>query len=143
MELASSLVFKANILLINGGTKFVRESIEFMSFDLPKLRFFFQFVFFFCFLSLEYNMWVTKTPEELIWGYEEPLFELAQALPNPPTFSKFGFFTDVSSRPPAVPLFPLFYFWLRGIPLFFLYFPLFCDSEWLFPSIFKRNEKKC
>ena len=35
------------------------------------------------------------------------------------------------------PLFPLFYFWLRGIPLFyfFLYFPLFCDSMWLFSSI--------
>ena len=42
-------------------------------------------------------MWVTKTVEELVWGYEEPLFELAKlTLPNPPPLSKFGFFTDVS-----------------------------------------------
>lgn len=46
--------------------------------------------------GLEYDMWVTKTVEELVWGYDEPLFDLAKlTLPNPPTFTKFGFFTDV------------------------------------------------
>lgn len=44
--------------------------------------------------SLEYDPWVRKTPEELIWGYDEPLFVMAkESLPNPPPFSKFGFFT--------------------------------------------------
>ena len=47
--------------------------------------------------SYGHKMWVTKTAEELIWGYDEPLFELAKMfLPNPPSYDKFGFFTDVS-----------------------------------------------
>jgi len=49
------------------------------------------------YFSLDYEPWLSKTVEELVWGYEEPLFELGKiALPNPPTMSKFGFFTDVS-----------------------------------------------
>ncbi len=47
--------------------------------------------------SLEYRPWTAKSPRELVWGYEEPLFELAKmALPNPPEMSHFGYFTDVS-----------------------------------------------
>lgn len=43
--------------------------------------------------GLNYNTWITKTPEELIWGYAEPLFDLAKvSLPNPPALDKFGFF---------------------------------------------------
>jgi hypothetical protein len=46
--------------------------------------------------TLGYNSWITKTPEELIWGYHEPLFDLAKlTLPNPPPLDKFGFFTKV------------------------------------------------
>ena len=44
-------------------------------------------------------MWVTKTPEELVWGYDEPLFELARmTLDNPPEYQRFGLFTDVSEN---------------------------------------------
>jgi len=42
------------------------------------------------------NAWVTRTPEELIWGYPEPLFDLAKAyLPedSAPPMDNFGFFT--------------------------------------------------
>jgi len=42
---------------------------------------------------------VVKTPEELVWGYEEPLFEAGRmVLPNPPLMNKFGFFTGVSKH---------------------------------------------
>ena len=46
----------------------------------------------------EMNAWVTRTPEELIWGYPEPLFDLAKAyLPEDtaPPMDSFGFFTKV------------------------------------------------
>ena len=46
----------------------------------------------------EMNAWVTRTPEELIWGYPEPLFDLAKAyLPEDtaPPMDNFGFFTKV------------------------------------------------
>lgn len=40
-----------------------------------------------------------KSVEELVWGYDEPLFEVASlTLPNPPTFDKFGLFYDVSKN---------------------------------------------
>ena len=43
---------------------------------------------------LNYDMWVKRSPEELVWGYHEPLFELAKLmLPSPPKLDKFGFFT--------------------------------------------------
>ena len=48
--------------------------------------------------SYDFNAWVTRTPEELIWGYPEPLFELAKAyLPEDtaPPMDNFGFFTKV------------------------------------------------
>jgi hypothetical protein len=42
---------------------------------------------------LGYRGWVEHTAEELVWGYEEPLFELAKmAFPNAPNLTKFGFF---------------------------------------------------
>ena len=47
---------------------------------------------------VDMNAWVTRTPEELIWGYPEPLFELAKAyLPEDtaPPMDNFGFFTKV------------------------------------------------
>jgi scavenger receptor class B protein 1 len=48
--------------------------------------------------SLEYKMWVTHTAEELIWGYDEPLFEVAKfTLPNPPALEKFGFFVGANA----------------------------------------------
>ena len=58
--------------------------------------------------SLEYKMWISKSVEELVWGYDEPLFELAKlTLPNPPTYEKFGFFTDVRKCFWGVPKFLL------------------------------------
>ena len=44
------------------------------------------------------DAWVTRTPEELIWGYPEPLFDLAKAyMPedSAPPMDNFGFFTKV------------------------------------------------
>ena len=44
------------------------------------------------------KMWVSRTPEELIWGYPEPLFDLAtifEGNANIPPDGKFGFFTKV------------------------------------------------
>merc|ERR1719383_1455704 len=42
---------------------------------------------------LDYDMWVEKTAEELIWGYHETLFEYARlTMPNPPPEDKFGYF---------------------------------------------------
>ena len=35
--------------------------------------------------GFDYNLWVSKTPEELIWGYDEPLLQLAD---NPDAFGK-------------------------------------------------------
>ena len=42
-------------------------------------------------------MWVKRTPEELIWGYDESLFDLAElgGHTNLPPNGKFGFFTKV------------------------------------------------
>lgn len=41
------------------------------------------------------KVWTTHTVEEFVWGYPEPLFELAQAfMPNPPPLDKFGFFVE-------------------------------------------------
>nr|XP_040570239.1 lysosome membrane protein 2-like isoform X2 [Lepeophtheirus salmonis] len=42
---------------------------------------------------LEYQPWVEKTPEELIWGYDESLFELAKFVGDGPPTNKFGFFS--------------------------------------------------
>eukprot|EP00096_Caligus_rogercresseyi_P010603 TRINITY_DN3930_c0_g1_i1.p1 TRINITY_DN3930_c0_g1~~TRINITY_DN3930_c0_g1_i1.p1 ORF type:complete len:633 (-),score=188.22 TRINITY_DN3930_c0_g1_i1:556-2454(-) len=42
---------------------------------------------------LEYDPWVTKTPEELIWGYDESLFELAKLVGDSPPSNKFGLFS--------------------------------------------------
>ena len=53
---------------------------------------------YFIFESLDKDAWVTKTPEELIWGYPETLFELAKKyLPDAPPMDNFGFFTKVST----------------------------------------------
>jgi hypothetical protein len=47
---------------------------------------------------LDYRPWVTKSPKQLMWGYDEPLFELAKlALPEPPPFDQFGFFVTKRS----------------------------------------------
>ena len=36
---------------------------------------------------------MTKTVHEMLWGYDEPLFTMAQTfLPDPPPFTKFGLF---------------------------------------------------
>ena len=41
-------------------------------------------------------MWVKKTPEELIWGYHDGLFDLAELGGHPvPPNGIFGFFTKV------------------------------------------------
>ena len=55
-------------------------------------------------VHLDYSydkMWVKRTPEELIWGYDEPLFDLAElgGFTNLPPNGKFGFFTKVSVVP--------------------------------------------
>jgi len=42
---------------------------------------------------LGYKPWVTKTVHQMLWGYEEPLFEVAQKfLSEPPPFDRFGLF---------------------------------------------------
>ena len=42
-------------------------------------------------------MWVKNTPEELIWGYHDSLFDLAELGGHPvPPNGVFGFFTKVS-----------------------------------------------
>ena len=39
--------------------------------------------------TLGYKPWVTKTVNELLWGYDEPLFTAAQTfMPNPPPFDR-------------------------------------------------------
>ena len=42
-------------------------------------------------------MWVKHTPEELIWGHDEPLFALAEVFGqnNVPPNGKFAFFPGV------------------------------------------------
>jgi len=46
------------------------------------------------FESMDMKAWVTKTPEELVWGYPEVLFELAKSyIPDAPPMENFGFFT--------------------------------------------------
>jgi hypothetical protein len=47
---------------------------------------------------LDYNPWVTKSPKELIWGYDEPLFDLAKLVTTPPPFEKFGLFMTKQSE---------------------------------------------
>jgi len=43
--------------------------------------------------SLGYKPWVTKTVHEMLWGYDEPLFSVAQTfLSDPPPFDRFGLF---------------------------------------------------
>ncbi len=43
---------------------------------------------------LGYNGWAEHTVEELVWGYDEPLFDLARfASSDAPSLTKFGFFT--------------------------------------------------
>jgi len=47
---------------------------------------------------LAYQPWITRSPHELTWGYDEPLFELAKmTLPEPPPFEQFGFFVKKRS----------------------------------------------
>lgn len=43
-------------------------------------------------LGLGYKPYLTRPVYELMWGYDEPLFSMAQFLPNPPPFHKFGLF---------------------------------------------------
>ena len=44
--------------------------------------------------SLGYKGWLSKTAEELVWGYDETLFDLARlTMPDPPELEKFGFFS--------------------------------------------------
>ena len=51
------------------------------------------------FENMGMKAWVTKTPEQLIWGYQEDLFDLAKTyLPDPPPMDKFGYFTKVISN---------------------------------------------
>jgi len=48
--------------------------------------------------TLGYKPWMTHTVHELLWGYEEPLFKVAQALlSDPPPFSQFGLFLQKNS----------------------------------------------
>lgn len=43
---------------------------------------------------LGYRGWAVHTVEELVWGYDEPLFDLARiATSDAPDLTKFGFFT--------------------------------------------------
>lgn len=43
--------------------------------------------------GLGYKPWVTRTVHEMLWGYDEPLFKVAQTLlAEPPPFDKFGLF---------------------------------------------------
>ena len=46
---------------------------------------------------LGHDMWVTRSPEQFVWGYNEPLFELAKTyMPagSAPPSNNFGFFVD-------------------------------------------------
>jgi len=43
-------------------------------------------------LGLGYKPYLTRPVFEMMWGYDEPLFSMAQFLPNPPPFQKFGLF---------------------------------------------------
>lgn len=59
--------------------------------------------------SLNYKPWTTKTVEELIWGYDEPLFDLARlTLPNPPIYNKFGLFHDKNTTDGPLPLYTMY-----------------------------------
>ena len=40
-------------------------------------------------------MILQRTPEQMIWGYHEPLLEAAALLDDSLTFTSFGFFTKV------------------------------------------------
>jgi len=43
--------------------------------------------------GLGYKPWVTQTVHDLLWGYDEPLFKVAQKFLNdPPPFDRFGLF---------------------------------------------------
>merc|ERR1712128_313702 len=43
--------------------------------------------------GLGYKPWVTQTVHDLLWGYDEPLFTVAQTFLNdPPPFDRFGLF---------------------------------------------------
>lgn len=54
-------------------------------------------------------MWVQKTPEELIWGYHEGLFDLAElgGFTNIPPNGVFGFFTKKNDTA-NLPLYTMF-----------------------------------
>jgi len=47
--------------------------------------------------AMDYQPWVVKSPIELIWGYEEKLFDLAKLVAKPPPFEQFGFFFNQKS----------------------------------------------
>ena len=65
--------------------------------------------FFFLLSSLNYKPWVTKSVSELIWGYDEPLFDLARmTLPNPPTYTKFGLFHGKNDTDVALPTYTMY-----------------------------------
>ena len=51
--------------------------------------------FFVIFYRLDTKMILQRTPEQMIWGYHEPLLEAAALLDDSLTFTSFGFFTKV------------------------------------------------
>jgi len=59
--------------------------------------------------SMHGKMWVQKTPEELIWGYHEGLFDLAElgGFTNIPPNGVFGFFTKKNDTA-NLPLYTMF-----------------------------------
>ena len=79
------------------------------------------------------KMWVSRTPEELIWGYPEPLFDLAtifEGNANIPPDGKFGFFTKVCK-----PLFIFISYWINNI-----YFSLSYIMVISIMFVFQKND---
>ena len=50
---------------------------------------------FLIYYRLDTKMILQRTPEQMIWGYHEPLLEAAALLDDSLTFTSFGFFTKV------------------------------------------------
>ena len=56
-----------------------------------------------------YKPWLTRNVRELMWGYHEPLFTLAQLTPNPPPFTDFALFLKKnSSKDEDIPLYTMY-----------------------------------
>lgn len=58
--------------------------------------------------AIDYKPWVTKTPKELTWGYDEPLFDLAKLVTTPPPFQQFGFFVTKKSADKHLGLYTMY-----------------------------------